>query len=857
MAAIVSEVQPEQEIRGLSEQEAQRRRARGQGNNIKLRTSRTYWDIVRSNVFNLINVILFTVGAIMILIGRVGDAVTSVGLIALNVVIGLYQEVRAKRQLDHIALLTRPRVVIRRDGVEREVDPAEIVLGDVIILHAGDQIVVDGQVLSGSAGVDESLLTGEADIISKGPGDQLLSGSFCVTGQLIFEATAVGEDAFANKLTASARQFQTNLTPLQREVNLILRLLMLLATFLGFMILVATIVSAVPFMRQVQMAAVIVGLVPNGLFLMVILAYAMGALRIVQRGALVQQSNAVESLSNVTVLCTDKTGTLTANRIVYKDVYPVSGTVEELKRILGDFASSASASNKTNDALRDGLGGKVRRTLDEVPFSSALKWSALAFDDEAIQGVYVLGAVEMLESQIIDMTDAAREQIATWSDEGMRVLVFAHNTEARTLHDAAGNPALPPLRLLGVICLGDELRPHLKETLSSFAEAGIEVKVISGDNPQTVAALARQAGFAGDLSYVSGVDLAQMTEAEFMNAAIKSTVFGRITPEQKEALVDALRFHGHYVAMIGDGVNDVLSLKKADMGIAMESGSAATRGVADMILLQDSFAALPQAFSEGQRIVNGMRDILRLFMVRVLYGALLIIAVSVTGLGFPFIPKHNALLVGLTVGVPTLMLAIWARPGPLPQRSMLREIAHFVVPAALSITVFGLLVYLGAFITGLFGALETPITPESIAQFESYAGITYGIATNDAYLVEVSSLVAQTVLTTFLTFAGLVLVVFVEPPTRWLAGGDEFSGDWRPTIVALLMLAAYGVIVTVEPLRHFFELLPLPPSVYLVLALITLLWAMVLRLAWRGHWLQRFLGYDFRTGIEGVRSTQA
>ncbi|MBZ0298132.1 MAG: HAD-IC family P-type ATPase, partial [Anaerolineae bacterium] len=587
-------------LRGLTEAEAAQRRQQGQGNNVVLSTSRSYADIIRSNVLNAINIILFSIGAVMIGIGRVGDAVTSVGLIGLNILIGIYQEIRAKQQLEKIALLTRPKVILVREGQERTVDPTEIVLGDLIRINTGDQMVVDGVVVgTGNAELDESLLTGESDLIQKAVGDEILSGSFCVSGSGYYEVTRVGSDSFANKLTATARQFQIALTPLQHEINFILRLLMALALFMGTLMLAATILSQTPFMRQVQFAAVIAGLIPNGLFLMVIIAYAMGAVRIVQQGALVQQANAVESLSRVTVLCTDKTGTLTANRILYDAVHPFEKTQAELEALLADVAYSQTTTNKTSEAIMNGLQGRRHALLDEVPFSSRLKWSAVALDDEDRRGVYVIGALEMLQPYLRHLPAEADTTLAALSAEGKRVLTFAYAPDPVQLHDAEGAVMLPDLSLLGLVTFTDELRPHLKETLSSFIDNGITVKVISGDNPQTVAALAKQAGFPGDLSYVSGTDLADMSATAFAQAAVDSTVFGRITPQQKEALVDALRSQGHYVAMMGDGVNDVLSLKKADMGIAMESGSSATRNVADMILLGDSFEALPAAFTEG------------------------------------------------------------------------------------------------------------------------------------------------------------------------------------------------------------------------------------------------------------------
>ncbi|MCK6576510.1 MAG: HAD-IC family P-type ATPase [Anaerolineae bacterium] len=825
--------------RGLTAAEVTARRAAGQGNTLRLATSRTYADIIRSNVLNLINIVLFSIGAVMVAIGRVGDAVTSVGLILFNILIGIVQEIRAKQQLDKIALLTRPRVSVTRDGSEQTIQPEDLVVGDVVLVRPGDQFVVDGALGGGKIEADESLLTGESDPVHKQVGDEILSGSFCISGAGWYETTRVGADSFANKLTANARQFTISFTPLQREVNLLLRLLILLALIIGFLVLLGALLSGVPFVRQVQMAAVIAGLVPNGLFFMVILSYALGAVRIVRQGALVQQTNAVESLANVTVLCTDKTGTLTANRIQFHDAHPVGVEANALKRMLGIFARSAAGANKTAEALIAGLPGEKRAVVDEVPFSSALKWSALAFDLPDMKGVYALGAPENLRDHI-ELDAAARERIAALTDQGLRVLVFGQNAAVTTLHDDAGEPSLPRLTPLGIISLSDELRPQLKETLEGFLKGGVALKIISGDNPNTVAALAKQAGLTGDFKTVSGGALDAMTGAEFAQIVHETTIFGRITPQQKERIVDALRAQNHYVAMIGDGVNDVLSLKKANLGIAMESGSSATRSVADMILLGDSFGALPAAFSEGQRIVAGMKDIFSLFLVRVGYAALLIIGIAVIGVGFPFIPKQNALLVLFGVGVPTLGLALWAKPSQLPTGGLLRQISHFVLPAMLSIFFVGTLVYVTTFTVTTLRTIEVPVTPEAIAQFEEFTGIFEEMDAR-TFALEAATLTAQTALTVFTTFAGLALILFVEPPTRWFEGGDVYSGDLRPTLLAGALLIGFCAIVLIEPARAFFEMVALPFIVYAALAGVTLVWMLLLRGAWRGRWLERFL----------------
>jgi cation-transporting ATPase E len=831
--------------KGISENEALRRRKRGQGNDIRLATSRSYQDIIKRNVFAFINIVLFAIGVVLVAIGRFNDAVVSVGIISMNILIGVFHEVRAKRQLDRIALLTRPKVTLLRDGRERAADPSEIVLGDILRVRPGDQIVVDGVVIGeGAMEVDESLLTGESDLIRKQAGEKLLSGSYCVSGSAYYEATKVGAKSYANQLTAEARSFRIVHTPLQKDIDLIIRLLTALSTFIGLLLLISALLNSISLVRSAQMAAVIAGLVPNGLFLMVVVAYAMGALRIVGYGALIQQANSVESLSNVNVLCMDKTGTLTANRIHFHDLLPIGMERKALEGLLGDFAKSASVVNRTSEALLEAFGGQKHPVIEEVPFSSERKWSALVFDDESARGAYVLGAAEMLQPHLVPGFDL-KEQTGEWTAAGLRVLLFAHQPSPSSLYDSDRQPQLPlDLSPLGVLSFSDELRPALKETLGGFIDAGVELKVISGDDPQTVGSLARQAGLPGDLeTVVSGFELDEMDEMTFERVAGESRIFGRIRPSQKERLVDVLRKQGRHVAMIGDGVNDVLSLKRANLGIAMESGSAATRAVADMVLLGDSFSALPPAFLEGQRIVNGMKDILRLFLTRALYFSLLIIATAMIGIGFPYVPTHATLVMFLTVGVPTFALAVWARPGKYPKRGLIREVMHFVLPAALTTALFGLmiftLVYSLAVPQGEAGPFSLPRA--EIDRLRLTFEAADAVLSQKEFDTEAATLAAQTSLTMFTSLASLILVVFVEPPTQFFVGGDELSGDRRPTILMIGMFLILLSVMLVEPLRHFFELLILSRETYLMIIAAVAVWTLVLRAAWRGRWLERFL----------------
>jgi cation-transporting ATPase E len=815
-------------LAGLSAAEVLARRAQGQGNNVALATGRSYQEILRENVFTFINGVLFSIGAVLVALGRVSDAVISVGLVFINVIVSLVQEVRAKRKLDRIALLTRPRATVIRDGRAQEIDPGEIVRGDLLVVHAGDQIVVDGQVVGdGRMDVDESLLTGEADLIVKRAGDPVYSGSFCVTGGATYVAEKVGAASLANQITLGARAFRRVYTPLQREINLVIRVLVLMASFFGILLVTGAIVSDIPLVQSVQMAAVIAGLVPNGLFMAITLAYAIGAVRIATRGALVQQANAVESLSNVDVLCLDKTGTLTANRINLHALYPMGLSEPELRGLLGDYAVSTRDGNRTNDAIVAATTGKPRQVREAVPFSSARKWSALAFDDPALRGVYVLGAPEMLAPAVrIDAEMEARMAAAT--AEGMRVLLFAYRTDLVPLYDAAEQPQLPAaLTPLGVLIFSDELRPEARATLTGFAQAGIKLKIISGDNPHTVAALATQAGLGPDIRVVSGPELAAMDDAQFAQVAEDTTVFGRITPQQKERLVQALRGRGHYVAMIGDGVNDVLSLKQADLGIAMESGSQATRGVADIVLLQDSFAALPAAFQEGQRIRNGMLDIMKLFMTRVLYMALLIVATGIVGPEFPFTPRQSSILVLLTVGIPTLALTVWAQPGAQPRRrGLVRSLLGFVLPAMASLGLVAGGIYLGYFVMNLLAL-------KAANPFVSDAAVFAQILP-----------AARTALITVTVMCGLQLMLFAKPPSATWVGGSPLSGDRRPAWLALALFAVYCLVLVVPALRDMFELAPLALHDFAFVSTVAVLWGLALRYAWRARLLDRFLTVD-------------
>ena len=794
-----------QNLQGLSESQVIARRKRGQGNNVQFQTTRSYLQILHKNAFTFINIVLFAIGIVLILMGQIGDALVTGGLVLMNVIVGVFQEGRAKHKLEQIALLTRPKATIIRSGEEKTVDPDEIVLGDVLVARPGDQILVDGQVIGdGQIEIDESLLTGESDHVLKQTGDAVYSGSFCVSGTAFYKAQKVGAESLINQLTAKARAFRQVKTPLQRDIDFIIRVLVLLVTQLGLLLTISFATRDVPLIEGVRVAAVIVALVPQGLFFMTTVAYAMGAVRVSSGGALIQQSNAVESTSHVNMLCLDKTGTLTTNCIKLHAIHPVGTDKAEIQRLLGDYVASTPDANRTTEAIKQACMGQARRAGERVMFSSDHKWSAQTFDDGALRGVYVLGAPEILQPYLQPNNDLIMQTDA-WAEQGLRVLLFAHRPDNPPLHNTEGKPQLPSgLIPLAALSFSDELRPEAQETLSRFADLDIQLKIISGDNPHTVAALARQVGFKGDVRAVSGLELSNMDEAQLAEVAKEATIFGRITPQQKEKLVRIFRKQGYHVAMIGDGVNDVLSLKQADVGIAMQSGSQATRSVADIVLLNDSFAALPVAFREGQRIVKGMEDVVRLLLTRTFYVMLLIVATRIVGVAFPVTPKHNSILALLTVGIPILAIAAWARPGA-PPRSVLRSTSHFVLPAAFTVSVVALGIYL------------------------FYLGMNEDVE------------IARTALTTATVLCGLMLIPFVEPPTKAWVGGDVLSGDRRPTLLALGMLVLYSVVMVMPSLRNFFELTPMRGLDYLLIGIVVAIWTMLLRYIWRKRLFESLL----------------
>jgi cation-transporting P-type ATPase E len=726
-----------------------------------------------------------------------------------------------------------------RDGVEVELAPDAVVRGDVLRVRAGDQIVVDGPLLHGGpVEADESLLTGESDPVAKQSGDDLRSGSVCVAGDGHQLARDVGATSYAGRLTADARRTTTDSTPLQRRIGFVVRLVMVLTVLMSGAILAQALLEGFTLVRIVQITAVLSGLVPYGLFFLIAVAYTTGAARIAGSGALVQQVNAVESVSNVDVVCTDKTGTLTTGRLTVKEIEPLAdaSSAESAPEVtLAAFTAAVTVPNLTSAAIASALPAPHRpwTVRDEVPFASSLRWSGLATDT----GVWVLGAPEALAPRLRRPVpaDAVADRVAL----GLRVLVLAHAVDPTSgLRDDSGRPALPVLEPVAVVALADELRPDVAETIVRFRSDGVTLKVLSGDNPHTVAALAAQAGLdVGEP--VAGTTLDDLDDAALDRLVARTVVFGRVAPEHKERIVASLRRQGRYVAMIGDGVNDARALKAAHVGVAMRSGSAVTRDVADILLVDDSFAALLPAQREGRRIINGIATSMYVFLARVATQGVVILAVTMLGLGFPYSPTQVGLTL-FTVGVPTLFLTFWARPTP-PDPHLLGNLARFTIPAAIITGGFATAVYAYLYesVTRFIGSGRTPA--EVISDFESYTGLAY---TDADFAAAAATIGAQTGLSTFICLASFVLILFLAPPVRFFAAWTSPVADRRPTILVAALLTTFCAVLFVPVLYTYFGLTAGNSFVFGVVGIAVVVWFAALSAAYRFRLLDRLLGLE-------------
>jgi cation-transporting P-type ATPase E len=776
---------------GLSSTEAQARRVAGHGNDYRTPTSRTYFEIVRDNSYPFINGPLLIVSGLLVSFGSFTEALLTGAPVIGNIAIGVVQGSRAKLQLDRVALLSRAATRVVRDGSEQDIDPDHVVLGDIVVAARGDEIQLDGRLVGeGRALVDESALTGESDAIEKGPGDRVLSGSAVLSGTARYEVEAVGAKTFANRILSEAKGRRDVRTPLQNDIARAFVAVAVLIVLSSVIVVLALRAAPGDSTRDaVLAAAVLVTLVPQGLALMLTVTYAAAAVRISRLGALAQRQSAIEAMSRIDTFCTDKTGTLTTQRIEFGEVEPLGQGLDQasLGSLLAALAASTTAPNNTTVALRSAFPGSPVHVAEETPFSSALRWSAIRFDAAGVPGAtYVLGAPAALLPALGRIDGAIADRARVLASAGYRVLLFARGSSDSPLGDGDDAVIPGPLEPLALLTFNEELRPEAQATIDGLRDRGIDIKIVSGDDPHTVEAIGRRLGLTIEGGTASGIDLAALDDDALADAAERTTVFGRVDPQLKARLVKALKSRGRYVAMTGDGVNDILPVRTADVGVAMRSGSPATRGVADLVLIRDDFSILPEAIRDGQRIVAAMAATLTVLLARTFYVLLIIVGAEILRLPFPFTPRQNSIIALLTVGVPILVLALWVKPRPT-KAGLLALTLRTSIPLALGVA-----------------AVALPVYATSLA--------------NGA-----SADVARTILTTVSSFMGIGLLTLV-PVAADEEGRVQMPAWARTAILVGTLTIGYLIVLGTGVGRGFFQLQPLPIEIVAMLGAIAAAW---------------------------------
>ena len=729
-------------IRGLTSAEVAERVANGQTNDLPPRSGRTTWGIVKANVFTRINFLLMVLFVIVLSTGSIGNALFGF-LIIINSGIGAFQELKAKRTLDNLAVGGEGKPLVRRDGVASELPRESIVVDDIIEVGPGDQIIVDGEIVEASyLEVDESLLTGESDPLEKQAGAPVMSGSFVVSGVGAFRATRVGHESYAAQLAAEASKFSLVKSELQTAINKILRLVTWLLIPVGLVtVWVQWTQNPGETWQQIvlRMSGALVPMVPEGLVLLTSLAFAVGVIRLGQLNVLVQELPAIEGLARVDVVCADKTGTLTENGLQYTDANPTDGT--DLTRVREAVAQLAAADPRPNASIQalahaHRPSGPVWTVTAMAPFTSAKKWSGVSFADH---GNWVIGAPDVLAAPDSDVAGEA-DRIGS---SGRRVLLLG---ESDLVVDAAEAPGRVSPRAL--LVLEQKVRPEAAGTLAYFAAQNVAVKVISGDNAKSVGAVTSSLGMSA--TEVVDARFLPTDDEAFADKVEAAEVFGRVTPQQKRQMVAALQSRGHTVAMTGDGVNDVLAIKDADLGVAMGSGAPATRSVAQIVLLNDDFATLPHVVAEGRRVIGNIERVANFFLTKTMYSIVLALLVALWRLPFPFVPMHVSFIGWYTIGIPAAILAL-APNAERARTGFLKRVLTFSIPA-------GVIVGVAAFATYL---------------------LNLAAVTNEAGATQASTATVIAVM-----IAGGWVMVTIARPYQW----------WKVAMIVVLLFAAYMTV---------------------------------------------------------------
>ncbi len=733
---------------GLTSAEVSQRTTDGRVNRSVEPIQRSFAKILRANALTRVNAIMLALFGLVLVSGHWKDGLF-VGVVVSNTVVGVGQEIKARRELERLQVLTEPKAEVVRDGERQTIDADAVVLDEMLVVSPGGQVPVDGSVISATGlQVDESMLTGESEPVMKLLDDTVLSGSFVVAGSGRIRATAVGPDSYASTLTTEARVFNAAESQLRQAIDRILAWLTIIIPIASILLLLSLLDVEERWQEALQgTVAAAVAMVPDGLVLLTSLAFVAGVLELSRRNALAKQLSTVEVLARVDVLCLDKTGTITTGEIAYADLHPLAGhTSEQAELTLAALARADDAPNATMAAISFAVGADSDwKLVTSEPFSSTRKWSAVEFAD---RGWVYLGAPDVLLADDID----SRDLVARLSSAGQRLIALASSDLG-----PVGDKAPSNLQPIAIVELRDEIRSDAADILAYFADQDVRIKVISGDNPDTVAAISERAGLARN---GHPIDARNLTDDAALGEALEANdVFGRVAPRQKQAMVHALQAQGHIVAMTGDGVNDVLALKDADLGIAMGSGSAASRAVADLVLTDNAFSSLPIVVDEGRKVINNVERVANLFVAKAIYAVLLTVLTVLANSPFPFLPRQLTLIGTFSIGVPGFFLAL------SPDVSRVKS-----------------------------GFLNR------VLRFSVTVGLIAGSATFIAYETARRSLdlpieEARTLATITLLGIGLAILLSASRPLK----------PWK-VLLAAAMAASYGVIMAIEWTRKYFEL---------------------------------------------------
>jgi len=889
-------------IQGLSEEEAEARQDPELDNSLSFKPVRTRQEIWRENILSIFNLSLVGLALVQLLFGRPLDALLSLGVLALNIGINVFQEYFARRRLKDILDETRATVTVIRDQSTRSVDANELVINDMVAIGPGDELLADGIIVyQENLLVDESMIGNRNRRTAKKLGDTVYAGAFCVSGHAVYQVEKIGSDRHITSVIENSGQTREQLTPIEIIIGNVLRVLLVVVALLTGFLIYTYLNIDLPIPEELfnEVAGIIFSIAPAGLFFMIIVTYAASTVDLARFGALVHRARSVEAMAQVNTICFSREGVLTGTKLDLT-LLPQGGVEEEIsqariQQMLGDYVRSAGMDNKITRTIQNNFPGSSRNTTDKAPFLSIDGWSAISVDDYDLSGTFLLGVPAAIEPYLQksdletgkaeeseksrrssfrsrlggffrrskedsdqessapdleepDHNSAAKDQAVDETiqdvhdpqfDEEKKKpgffkrfvsrisqlaqpdsldlqispddqsdppieLIFAYYPEPSALSNDEGHPQFPiPLTPLAKLSFSEQVRPESVPVIKNFNDAGIGVKIFAAGNQEQSIELLKNAGLGDELlNYSSGTDFSTMDEVEFIKAAEDHSIFLNLSPEQMGLVVAALRASGQYVAMVGDAVNDVPAMRQANLAAAYKGSSPASQSMADILLLENSLQVLNRVLDKGQRIVNGLLDILKLYLTQVLYLTLLILGVFILGKGFPVRGIQLTIITTVTITIPSLGLTLWANPGVLHGNSLRKSLSHFIIPTAITIAIAG-----------------------NVAFFSFQGDI---LERDYAHLV----------LTYTLVFAGLLVVLFLRPPFRLLAGGASLSQDRRIFHMVIVLTTLFFITVALSSAIPFLNDLLLlnwlePLSDYVIIATIVIIWAVFLLLLWR------------------------